>query len=47
MEYEVKEKTSSKIVFDVHESREEILNAKQKAYSTLVKKVKVPGFRHG
>ncbi len=47
MEYEVKEKTSSKIVFDVRESREEILSAKQKAYSTLVKKVKVPGFRHG
>lgn len=47
MEYEVKEKTSSKIVFEVHESREEILNAKQKAYTALVAKVKVPGFRHG
>lgn len=47
MEYEIKEKTSSKIVVEVKESKGEIENAKKDAYKKLVNKVKIPGFRQG
>ncbi len=47
MEYEIKEKTSSKMVIEVKESKEEIENAKKDAYKKLANKVKIPGFRQG
>lgn len=47
MKYEIKEKTSSKITIEVKHSKEEIEEAKKKAYSKLITKVKVPGFRQG
>jgi len=47
MEYTIKEKTGSKIIFVTKNNREEIENEKKKAYKKIVQKVAVPGFRKG
>jgi len=47
MEYKVKEKTQSKLVAEIVNSKEEIENAKKESYKKLIEKVKVPGFRVG
>ncbi len=47
MEYKVKEKTETKIVFETKNNKEEIENAKRQAYKKLIKNVRVPGFRQG
>ncbi len=47
MEYEIKEKTPSRVVFETKNTKEEIEQAKKDAYKRLIKRVKVPGFRQG
>jgi trigger factor len=47
MEYTVKEKTQSKAVFEVKNSKEEIEKTKLEAYQKLSKDVRIPGFRKG
>ncbi len=47
MEYKIKEKTNTKIVFETRNDKDEIEEAKRKAYKELSKKVRVPGFRKG
>ncbi len=47
MEYEIKEKTNTKIVFETRNNKDEIEEAKREAYKELSKKVRVPGFRKG
>lgn len=47
MEYKVKEKTQTKIVLEVINTKDEIENAKKESYKKLIEKVRVPGFRVG
>jgi trigger factor len=47
MEYSVKEKTQSKVVFEIKNNKEEIENTKLEAYQKLSKDVRIPGFRKG
>ncbi|MGC8721161.1 MAG: trigger factor [Caldisericaceae bacterium] len=47
MDYTVKEKTQSKIVFDVKNNKDEIEKTKLEAYQKLSKDVRIPGFRKG
>jgi len=47
MEYTIKERTGSKIVFTTKNTREEIENKKKEAYKKIAQKVTVPGFRKG
>lgn len=47
MEYKIKEKTNTKIVFETRNDKSEIEEAKRKAYKNLSNKVRVPGFRKG
>ncbi len=47
MEYKIKERTGSKIIFTTKNTREEIENEKREAYKKIAQKVTVPGFRKG
>lgn len=47
MEYTIKERTGSKIIFTTKNTREEIENEKKEAYRKIAQKVTVPGFRKG
>ncbi|MEF3245044.1 MAG: hypothetical protein K6343_03550, partial [Caldisericaceae bacterium] len=47
MEYEVKEKTQTRIVLEVINTKDEIEKAKKESYKKLIEKVRVPGFRVG
>jgi trigger factor len=47
MEYTIKERTGSKIIFTTKNAKEEIENEKKEAYKKIVQKVTVPGFRKG
>ncbi len=47
MEYKVKEKTQTRIVLEVINTKDEIENAKKESYKKLIEEVRVPGFRVG
>ena len=47
MEQKIKEQSKTKIVFETRNSKEEIEDAKKKAYKRLIQKVNVAGFRKG